>query len=91
MTTETAAKPYATLGEKVKLFQENGIEVLKHYTGGTDYKFQVIHIPGDLETLQTSIKFATENDIRIYLVNLCQRYDGDNQPYDDMYYELVLP
>ena len=88
MTTQETTKSYAALEDKVTLLQEHGIEVLYHYL--CENQVQVMFIPGDLETLRTSIKLATDYNIRICRVNLSQDYDMGNEPCGDLYYELIF-
>lgn len=77
-TTDTSTRPYSTIEEKIKLFQENGIVAKQYKDEDDDYdwaKAGVMVFCGDNKVAQQVEDIANQNGIAISLMS-CEWYYG---------------
>ena len=82
-TTETTTTPYPTIEDKVKLFEEHGIEIFMHYDWMPESKIQRICFVGDEDVASRVEKLATDNCLKLIRMQLTwDYYSGKPQtPY----------
>ena len=73
-TPETTTKPYATVEDKVVLFEENGVEIFMHYDWLPVDLYHKICFVGESNVARRVERIAAENGLKINRMQLVWDY-----------------
>ena len=74
-TPDTINQPYPTIEDKVKLFQEHGIDA-GDYHRGKGNRTNTVRFTGDQTIVDRVIKISADHSIRMIALHYAQDYDG---------------